>query len=780
MGSSDLAIPGSRAAARVSRHARLVCVGIAALVFGTFPEPEILGDPFTPLTAFLALSAALLVTNCWSWTMTGREDSPVGLRRAMEVEVALDLAAACVLLFALRDGSGAQLALVVLPVLEAALRLGSRAARVTWAASAMALVLTAVGSGRSTSQLAFIAGLAFVVASSAGGLADRLAAQLALAGTARSEADRRADLLRIAASATRRMATVETEQVLDAVLEGVRELGFGAGAVRLAQDDGTWPMVRSWNVPLEAVDSNVRAESGLMGAVRRSGATLVIDDYSTWPEQLAAYREEQAGTAVAVPIRAGDEIVGVLGTGTRVRRRISAAEVECLELLAASAGAALDAARHFRRTEGLQARLVHQASHDRLTGLPNRAAFLDSVATALTTPDLPAVLVCDLDGFKTLNDSLGHQAGDRLLDAVGARLERTVGAGCPVARLGGDEFAVLVPGGGHDAGVSTGEAILARLGRFEIEGHDVVVTASVGIAVARPGDDAVGLLRDAGLALVRAKQSGRGRCELFDLTLRQLAEERLALEVDLRKTLADGDLHVAYQPLVELASGRIIAVEALARWTHPERGAIPPDVFIPLAEETGLIGALGREVLEQACAAACTWDGPRVSVNLSAVQIATPGIDEVVAGVLRDSGLAPGQLTLEITEGVVMDDVPEVLEAVRALSALGVRLSLDDFGKGWSSLSYLTRYPLDELKIDRAFVDGVAERPADRAVVRSLVVLAHDLGLDVVAEGIEDPRQLAELTGLGCDAGQGYLLYRPMTADAVAAVLRPGRALRVV
>jgi diguanylate cyclase (GGDEF)-like protein len=534
---------------------------------------------------------------------------------------------------------------------------------------------------------------------------------------------------------------------------------------------------------------------GISGRVRAEGRAVVIDDYAGWDGALPEVKAAGFSTVIGVPVRVGGEVVATLGAGARHRRPITAAELECLELLGAQAGAALDASRRQTYEQGLHAQLAHSAEHDRLTGLPNRAALLSHLDAALAGEGECAVVVCDLDGFRTLNDSLGHQAGDQLLCEVAARLRCTAGDRL-VARLGGDEFAVVVERGGVEAAARLARMLLVDFGAaLEVEGNRLLVSLSIGVASEGqvPGADALSLLRDAGLALERAKQGGRGRFEVFDSSLRLRAQLRLATETDLREAIADGTLSVAYQPMVSLETGAIVGVEALARWTHPTRGPIPPAEFIPLAEETGLIHDLGRRVLEIACRQARVFQqlaGPardggvapsalRMSVNLSAVQLADPHCVQSVASVLHSTGVAPQHLTLEITESAVMDDVPSVIATVQALAGLGVRLSIDDLGRGWSSLAYLTRYPLSELKIDRSFVQGVARRPADGAVIRALVSLAHDLGLTIVAEGIEDADQLAALSRLGCDLGQGFHLHRPLSAADVTELVAGGRSLRV-
>ncbi|MEA3056449.1 MAG: hypothetical protein QOD30_1881, partial [Actinomycetota bacterium] len=583
--------------------------------------------------------------------------------------------------------------------------------------------------------------------------------------------------------------------VLDAVTAATIELGFDAADVCVLDDEKrAWRLERAVNMPPAYVERGQAADIGVSARVRAEGRTVVIDDYAGWDGALPEVKEAGFSTVVGVPVRVGGEVIATLGAGARDARPIGSAELECLELLAAQAGAALDAARRQTYEQGLHAQLAHSAEHDRLTGLPNRAALVAHLGAALAGDGECAVVVCDLDGFRTLNDSLGHQAGDQLLCAVAARLRSTAGDRL-VARLAGDEFAVVVERGGVEAAARLARMLLVDFAdALEIEGNRLLVSLSIGVAAEgqAPGADAPSLLRDAGLALERAKQGGRGRFEVFDSSLRLRAQLRLATETDLRDAIADGALSVAYQPMVSLETGAIVGVEALARWMHPTRGSIPPSEFIPLAEETGLIHDVGRRVLEIACRQArvlqqltgssreggAASSALRMSVNLSAVQLADARCVQTVASVLHSTGVAPDRLTLEITESAVMDDVPSVIATVQALAGLGVRLAVDDLGRGWSSLAYLTRYPLSELKIDRSFVQGVARRPADRAVVRALVSLAHDLGLSVVAEGVEDADQLAELSRLGCDEGQGFHLHRPLSAADVTELVAGGMSLR--
>ncbi len=441
--------------------------------------------------------------------------------------------------------------------------------------------------------------------------------------------------------------------------------------------------------------------------------------------------------------------------------------------------------RDVTERKAAEAALTHQAFHDPLTGLPNRALFLDRLGHALARssdrPDAVAVVFLDLDNFKVVNDSLGHDAGDRLLVAAAERLRGCARPGDTVARLGGDEFVLLL----EDAqGRLDAEAAAARVADclrspFRVAGHELFVAPSIGVALG--GGDRRGagdLLREAGVALYHAKRAGKARHALFEPRMDERAWARLRLEGELRRALAAGEFRLSYQPLVDLATGRVAEVEALVRWEHPERGTVPPDAFVPVAEESGLIVPLGSWVLEEACRQARAWhrerpDGPplSVSVNLSVRQFQHPGVVADVARVLRETGLEPRLLTLEITESVAMDEEADTAAALRGLKALGVRLAVDDFGTGYSAFAYLRRCPVDALKIDRSCVAGLGRNPEDEAFVRAVVAFARMMGLEVTAEGIETDGQVTELRALGCERGQGFYFAAPLPAEVLTELL---------
>ncbi len=424
-------------------------------------------------------------------------------------------------------------------------------------------------------------------------------------------------------------------------------------------------------------------------------------------------------------------------------------------------------------------RLAYQAFHDALTGLPNRAWFAAHLAETLKrarrTSSGLAVLFLDLDRFKVINDSLGHERGDELLVTVAERLRDCVGHGAAVARLGGDEFTVLLAGASAgDARQLAGQILAALRTPLALAGREIVVSASIGIAL----DDGMGgtaeLLRDADTAMYRVKQSGRAGVALFDAGMNAVAMARLERETDLRRAIAAGELVLAYQPKVELRTGRLVGLEALMRWHHPREGLIQPSEFIALAEETGLILPLGRWALGEACRQARAWlerwpDRPPLvlSVNLSARQFQQPQLAEMIVDVLRETGLPASCLQLEITESAVMDDVDAAVATLRGLRARGLLLALDDFGTGYSSLNYLKRFPLDVLKIDKSFVAGLGRDVEDTAIVGAVIALAHILGMQVTAEGVETATQASRLRELGCELGQGYLFARPLAPEAL-------------
>jgi len=430
--------------------------------------------------------------------------------------------------------------------------------------------------------------------------------------------------------------------------------------------------------------------------------------------------------------------------------------------------------RDVTENKQLENQLAHQAFHDPLTGLANRALFADRVEHAVAGRGRPelgvAVLFLDVDDFKTVNDSLGHSAGDLLLRAVGQRLLDAVRPGDTVARFGGDEFAVLLEEISATSDAARAAERIARVLRvpFFVQGREVFVTASIGISIGHHADE---LLRSADVAMYRAKSAGKASHVFYEPAMDDATHSRLQLTSDLRRATFHGEFALVYQPEVDLSTGRPVGLEALLRWLHPELGVVAPLEFVGLAEDTGLVVPIGRWVLTEACTRAAELHSRRadalpltMSVNLSARQLQDPGLIEDVAEALQASGLAPERLTLELTESVLVRGGEAVLDGLRALKDLGVRLALDDFGIGYSSLSYLRDLPVDVLKIDRSFVTAADADAESRSILRGIVQIGQALGLEVVAEGIERTAQVVALLELGCSVGQGYYFWRPLQA----------------
>ena len=427
--------------------------------------------------------------------------------------------------------------------------------------------------------------------------------------------------------------------------------------------------------------------------------------------------------------------------------------------------------------EVLESRLRHQSTHDPLTGLANRALLGLRFDEAAERHELVSVLYVDLDDFKKINDAHGHDVGDELLQVVARRLQGAVRSNDVVARLGGDEFCILVAGDAAAASEAAHRMLESLRRPVHVRERQLSVSASIGVATGNGSSD--DLLRRADVAMYRAKTNGKAHAVVFDEVMSAQTMARFELELALRNAIERHELRVAYQPMVDLASGQIARVEALLRWQHPEHGLIPPTQFIPVAEETGLIVPIGQWVLETACRQVRVWQLQRwrsepllgLSVNLSPCQLQHPGLVDDIVAALQSAGLEAASLELEITEGALMRDPVATAVTLNELKSLGIQLAVDDFGTGYSSLSYLKGFPIDTLKIDRTFVCGLARDDQDTAIVRAVVALASALNLGVTAEGVEDAIQRDALVELGCQQGQGYYFARPQLPQDLGQML---------
>ena len=506
---------------------------------------------------------------------------------------------------------------------------------------------------------------------------------------------------------------------------------------------------------------------------------MIVDDWSSEPRfsMPPALRVLGVRSSLAVPIAGKERPFGVLDIHSTEPSRFTPQDVHFVQ---ASANVLADALERHSADEALR----HRVLHDSLTGLPNRLSFVDSLRDALrrgiASGSPVGILFLDLDHFKLINDSIGHHAGDELLQAVAPRLRAHLRPGDIVARFGGDEFGILVDRlTDEDEALAIADRVADAFSEpYPMGGADHFVTASIGIAVARPTGrepvDAELLIRDADAAMYRAKERGRGRCEVFDAEMRARAVRRLETERELRHALDRDELELHYQPVVALGSGEIVGLEALVRWNHPERGLLDPGEFVPIAEDSGLIEPIGRWVQETACRQALGWHDLRpdqrpldVAVNLSARQVAHRDLADSVREILARTGLDPVNLRLEVTESVLVEESASATATLEALSEIGVRLVLDDFGTGYSSLAYLNRFPFDALKIDRSFVDGLGVEQERTAIVEAVIGMARALSLDAIAEGVENEAQLSELRRLGCDYAQGHLFSRPLAPQKV-------------
>jgi diguanylate cyclase (GGDEF)-like protein len=585
------------------------------------------------------------------------------------------------------------------------------------------------------------------------------------------------------------------QAILDTLVKRILEIMPIVGAGVTLISPGASPRYIAASDPLALRFEELQSElaEGPCVAAYRTGEAVAVPDLRVddrFPRFRARALEEGLAGVFTYPLRHRDERLGALDLYRDITGPMDGATMAAAQTLADVASAYLiNAEARADLTDAFE-QSRERALHDALTGLPNRILLLDRLEHALARrhrhPAGTAVLFIDIDRFKSINDSLGHDAGDRLLTEVAHRLLTAARPGDTVARFEGDEFVVLCEDVGTEDDVASLARRLAGVVRapFTIDDHEITPTVSTGIALAAADGDetAAALVRDADTAMYRAKEEGRDRHEIFDADMRVRAQRHLQTESALRRALSRDELVVLYQPVMDLACQGVIGVEALVRWDLPEGGRLRPESFIPLAEETGLIVPIGELVLDAACHQLAAWNGDvdlqldlTVAVNLSARQLIAPGLTDAVRRAVTSAGIAPHTLCLEITESSLLDDPDAATDAVRQLRIMGVRVGVDDFGTGFSSLSYLKRFPLDVLKIDKPFIDDLAVDRHDRVVIAALVDLAHALGLRVTAEGVETEQQAALLEALGCDAAQGSLWSGPLDADDLTRWLRQAR-----
>jgi diguanylate cyclase (GGDEF)-like protein len=611
-------------------------------------------------------------------------------------------------------------------------------------------------------------------------LTETAAARLLSEETSRRQAHQQREVARFGLLAIEGAHIDELAREASRILTGVLEIDFG-GVLKLLPSEDELLLVAAEGLPKEMigearVPADLRSQSGYALA---AGKSIVVEDWreETRFQQFDLQRSQGMQSAAIILIKGNGRPYGVIGAGSRVPHRFSQEDVSFMQAIANVLANAIDRRAAEQRTQ-------HEALHDPLTGLPNRNLFLDRLEHALSVAQRRgtpvSVLFLDLDQFKLVNDSLGHAAGDELLAAVAPRIEEALRPADTVARFGGDEFAILAEDIGSEHGATRiAERVAEALARpFVLRGREHFVSASVGIAIGGGTEKPESLIRDADSALYRAKEHGRGGYEIFDEVMRSRVIEHMQVENDLQRAIQREELELYYQPVIRLRDGSIVAMEAMLRWNHPDRGLVGPLAFIPVAEETRLIVPIGRWVIEQACRQAAIWqqlspDATPVSVavNLSGRQLADPQLLSHLEGSIRANGIDPSSLWVELREATLFDETISVERTLDSLSELGVRMVLDDFGVGFSSLGHLKRLPLSMIKLDRTFVENLTEGSHDAAIVRAVSEMAVTMGIGVVAEGVETEEQVRVADALGCGFAQGFHYSEPVPAAHVERVL---------
>jgi diguanylate cyclase (GGDEF)-like protein/PAS domain S-box-containing protein len=569
-----------------------------------------------------------------------------------------------------------------------------------------------------------------------------------------------------------KVAITPVGELLSATLTDIRDLKQREVSFRLLFDSNPVPM---WLFDPEGLKIIKVNDAAVAHYGYSRGLFESMSLFDLWPQDEWKIHEEavRRATNVYMPDRTWRHIKA---DGSQIEVLVYGREVNFGERRAVLV-TILDVTERKRA----EAKIAHMAHHDALTNLANRVLFQERLTEAIARVrrhgESLAVHCIDLDHFKSVNDTLGHPVGDRLLRAVAERLTRCLRETGLVARLGGDEFSIVQwpIASPNEANTLARELIEVVSRPYELDGQEIIIGASVGIALGpADGDSADVLLRNADMALYRAKEGGRGTAHFFEPEMDRHIQARRALELDLRKALGNGELELFYQPLVNIRRDEVSGFEALLRWHHPTRGMVSPVEFIPLAEDIGLIGPLSEWVLRTACMEATRWpENIKVAVNLSPVQFRGKGLVQSVVAALAYSGLAPGRLELEITESVLLSETEVNLATLHQLREIGAHISLDDFGTGYSSLSYLRSFPFDKIKIDRSFVRDLVARPDCMAIIRAIVGLGKSLGIATTVEGVETKEQLHLLRAEGCTEVQGYLFSPPQPADVIERLLQP-------
>jgi len=579
---------------------------------------------------------------------------------------------------------------------------------------------------------------------------------------------------------------LDLDNVLETILDCSLELLDGhAGSVMMLQSEDELRTVCAAGQSA-ARGAQVRLYQGIAGRVAATGEPVLVRGVFDWEHYVSEPGTPRPTSAISVPLRHAAQLLGVLNVNARPGREYNEHDLRALSLFGDQAAAAISNARAFETQRVVAVQSNYQAMHDPLTGLPNRALLLDRIGNALIRRRPPehevVLLFLDLDDFKRINDSLGHQAGDEVLIAMGERLRTSVRAADSVARFGGDEFAILLEDSNSDEAIATAERILEDLALpFVLDGREVHFSASIGIAIQESGDAAADeIMRNAFTALHAAKDRGKGQVAIYEESMHSSVLHRLELEQELRHAIENDQLDVYFQPVIDLTDLSVHSFEALVRWHHPERGLLAAAAFVPLAEEAGLLPEIDRTVLRHTCNMLTEVNaGPlahrpvSAHVNLSPTSLQKPDFISTLAWDLEKYRVEPDKLVFEITESVILQDLEKVARRLRAMKSLGVRLALDDFGTGYSSLSYLRSFPIDVVKIDRLFIDGLARDAGAAALVQAIVRLGLGLAFEVVAEGIENQEQLEKLVDLGCRYGQGFYLSNPLSGAELVAFLEP-------